>query len=140
MGSKTEPSPTAFQGTDAGSGAHGAWLETRGISASTGRGPGPPGRGAGPELGPPQGEEGVLVRHRCPAEARAAVAHRARVDDRVVVVEPALGPGPGDAGLPPHGPPARPLEGAGQCEAVAAHHGAVALLVVHPEAGEQRGV
>ena len=40
MGSKTSPSPTVSHGTAAGSGAHGAWLETSVISAITGAWPG----------------------------------------------------------------------------------------------------
>ena len=37
IGSNTEPSPTAFQSTIRGSGVHGVWLDTRSISAITGR-------------------------------------------------------------------------------------------------------
>jgi hypothetical protein len=36
IAAKTDPSPTSSQGTSRGSGAHGAWLETMAISASTG--------------------------------------------------------------------------------------------------------
>ena len=68
MPSKTEPSPTSFQSTMCGSGAHGVWLDTRSISAITGA------RSRLGELEALEGRQGVLVGHRGVAERRAAVA------------------------------------------------------------------
>ena len=80
MGSNIEPSPTLFQGTMVGSGAHG---HVRGDQVDLGH----HGLVAGGEFEPLELGQGVLVGHRGVAELRAVVADVAPVVELVVVVE-----------------------------------------------------
>ena len=108
MPSKTEPSPTSLQSTMRGSGVHGVWLETRSISAITGRVVG---------LGQLEAVEARTSVYWSGiggvAERRAGVADVPGVVDLVVVVERrALRPVLGVRRDVGDGPPAGALEAA----------------------------
>ena len=135
MPSKIEPSPTAFQSTSCGSGAHGVCDDTRSISAITGAWFGLA------SSQPLERRQHVLVGHRGVAELRPGVADVVLVVELVVVIEGrSLGPAVVVRRDVADRAPARSLERIAEREPVAGDELVVALLVVDPEPGLQGGV